>query len=171
MTLGNLKISRWVLLPELALCFVPLAFGWYSEVFGASSGIFNLTPEIIRQFFLSTPRGTFMLIYMLGEAVLGLLGPVALALGTAFIVVGRPVLGRRQAIVLLAVAGLLALLFTARLLFNVVYLDSTTENLGGYATSLLMFSLLPAAGIAHLWYLGRVADWSAAVRSPSDPDR
>jgi hypothetical protein len=155
MLIGNLKISRWVLAPELLLCFGPLAFGWTDAVWGIS-GVTTLTAENIQQFFLNTPRGTFMLIYMILEAVLGVLGPITLALGTAFVIFNRPILSRRALTLLLAVAGGIALIFIARLLFDFVAPDSD-PNFGGFAGVMLLFAILPAAGLVHMYHLGRSA--------------
>jgi hypothetical protein len=160
MLIGDLKISRWVLAPELLLCFGPLAFGWTDVVWGVS-GVTTLTPEVVQQFFLNTPRGTFMLIYMVLEAVLGVLGPVALALGTAFVIFNRPILSRRLLTLLLTVAGGIALIFTARLLFDFVAPDSD-PNFGGFAGVMLLFAILPAAGLAHMYYLGQMAQTASA---------
>lgn len=153
MLIGDLKISRWVLAPELLLCFGPLAFGWTDVVWGVS-GVTTLNAEVVQQYFLNTPRGTFMLIYMLLEAVLGILGPIALVLGTAFVIFNRPILSRRVAAALLAIAGGIALIFTARLVFDFIAPDSV-PNFGGFAGVMLLFSILPAVGLTHMYYLGQ----------------
>ena len=162
MVIGDLKISRWVLAPELLLCFVPLAMGWMDVVWGVS-GITKLTPEIVERFFLNTPRGTFTLVYMILEAVLGLLSPIVLALGAAFIIFKRPVLTRGQATGLIAVALAISAILAARLIVDLFALNSD-PNLGGFATAVLMFSILPAVGVAHMYYLGGKAAQVAPVR-------
>lgn len=163
MVIGDLRISRWVLAPELLLCFGPLAFGWLDVVWG-DSGVTGLTPEIVQKFFLTTPRGVFMLVYMILEAVLGILGPIALIFGATFVVFKRPVLTRTQAAALLATAAGIAAALLARLVFDWVAFDSDPK-FGGFAGSVLLFSLLPAAGIAHMYYLGSSrADQVAPLR-------
>ena len=55
MEIGNLKTSRWVLVPEMALCFLPLTIAWWDSLFGVS-GIVRLNFEVLRQFSIAPPR-------------------------------------------------------------------------------------------------------------------
>ena len=42
---ANLKISGWIFLPEMLLCFVPLTLDWL-DVIGGSSGITRAFPTV-----------------------------------------------------------------------------------------------------------------------------
>jgi hypothetical protein len=88
MLAANLKISRWILLPEMLLCFVPLTLDWL-DVIAGSSGIIQLNGHIIQKYFLHAPGGTFALVTMIAGAVLGTLGPLGLTAAFRLIVSGR----------------------------------------------------------------------------------
>ena len=75
MLTGNLRISRWILVPEMLLCFVPLTFGWLVAI-GGSSGIARLSGDVIQRRFLQAPEGTLTLFALIAAAVLGAFGPL-----------------------------------------------------------------------------------------------
>lgn len=149
MIVGNLRISRWVLAPELALCFVPLTFGWLDVVFGAS-GVVRLDMNVVDRYFLAEPGGLTALLTIGAQAALGVLGPIGLAFALRLVVLNRPLRNRALGAVLLTAAALIAAVFIA----NQAILGSiaTAWDVAG---TLILFSLLPAAGIFHLLYLGR----------------
>jgi hypothetical protein len=146
MMIGNLKISRWILAPEMALCFVPLTLVWYDGLFGMS-GIIRLNPDIVHQYFLNSATGTIVLIMMFAAAMLGLAGPLGLLTAFRMIVQGR----------LPARTGLLTVIAAGPVLLGCIYitgwlLTATTLRFD-YWAGLLLCSLLQALGAAHLWHL------------------
>jgi hypothetical protein len=151
MLTGNLKISRWILVPEMLLCFVPLTFGWLDAV-GGSSGIMRLNGDIIDRQFLHGPGGTLVLVALIAAAVLGALGPLSLGAALRWIVSGRPPGSRwfRAALVAgPAIYGALTLATrlvtggTGALAFDAV--DSFD-----FWSGVLLLSVLPSLGAAHL---------------------
>lgn len=144
MVLGNFRVSRWVLALEMALCFVPLTLGWIDVVFG-QSGIVRLNSDIVERYFLAVPGGTTMLILISATAILGLLGPVGVLLALRAIVLNQPVRSARIAGAVIAGSVLLGVVLLAQ---------HSAAGAVDIAGMLIMFSLLPAAGMAHLTHLG-----------------
>lgn len=151
MLTGNLKISRWILVPEMLLCFVPLTFGWLDAI-GGSSGIIRLSGDVIQKRFLQAPGGTFVLAALIAGAVLGVLGPLSLATAFRLVVSGRQPGSRwfRTALVagpavygVLTLVTRLALGGTGALAFNAA--DSFD-----FWSGILLLSALPSLGAAHM---------------------
>jgi hypothetical protein len=149
MELGSLRVSRWVLTLEMALCFGPLTLGWFDIVFG-QSGVARLNAVIIEKFFLGTPGGTTALAFMVTAAILGVLGPVGAVLALRAILLNRPL--RSRSIGITVIAG--SILVGVVLLAQSLVLDSRA-GVAEIAGMLVLFSVLPAAGTAHLTHLGR----------------
>ena len=148
MVLGNFRVSRWVLALEMALCFVPLSLGWFDIVFG-QSGVVRLNADIVERYFFAVPGGTTMLILIFATAILGVLGPVGVLLALRAIVLNQPVRSRQIAYAVIAGSVLVgAVLLAQTLLFGSI---ATVPEIAGM---LIMFSALPAAGMAHLAHLG-----------------
>lgn len=149
MVVGSFRISRWVLAPELALCFVPLTFGWLDVMFGAS-GIVHFDMTVVERYFLAEPGGLTALLTIGAQAMLGIVGPIGLLLALRLVVLNRPLRSHALATALVAAAVLIAAVFIA----NQAILGSiaTAWDVAG---ALILFSMLPAAGILHLLYLGR----------------
>jgi hypothetical protein len=151
MLTGNLRISRWLLGPEMLLCFVPLTIGWLAGI-GGNFGIGHLNSQVLHKYFISVPGGIPALITVVGFATLGFIGPVGLAVAFRLIVVQRPL--RQRWLAALLVAGALA--FGAL----IVGCRWATEGLQGFSfasvdafdfwAGLLLLSALPAAGAAHM---------------------
>ena len=152
----NLTISRWILVPEMLLCFLPLTFGWLDALVGGS-GIIRLNSEVIEKYFLHTPGGVFALVTMITGAAIGVLGPLGLASAFRLVATGRPPRGPwfRTALVTgptlygvltlasrLAIGGKIALSFAA--------LDSFD-----FWSGILLLSVLPALGAAHMLHLAQ----------------
>ena len=151
MLTGNLRISRWILVPEMLLCFVPLTFAWLDAV-GAGSGIMRLGGHVIDKRFLHGPGGTLVLVALAAAAVLGALGPLSLGAAFRWIVAGRPPASRwfRAALVAgpaiygaLTLATRLATGGPGALAFDAV--DSFD-----FWSGILLLSVLPSLGAAHL---------------------
>lgn len=157
MVVGNFRVSRWVLAPEMALCFVPLTIGWLDVVFGVS-GVVRLNWDIVERYFLAEPGGLIALITICAQAVLGILGPLGLLFALRLLVTNRPLRNRRLAAVLVGASALTAATFVA----NQALLGSmaTAWDVAG---ALILFAILPAGGILHLLYLGRPSAHGAAA--------
>lgn len=151
MLTGNLKISRWILVPEMLLCFVPLTFGWLDAI-GGSSGVIRLNGTVIHRHFLHEPGGTFILAALLAGAVLGFLGPLGLTAAFRLVLSGQPprnqwlrtalvagpvVYGVLTLVIRLALGGAGALGFEAADSFD-------------FWSGILLLSALPALGAAHM---------------------
>ena len=146
MIIGNLKISRWVLTPELLFCFTPLTLAWYDSIFG-TSGIIQLNPEIVQRYFLNSTTGTIALIIMVTLSVLGIFGPLGLVIAIRTIAQGRCLTDKRLLIALCTMPVLLgAIHFTSWLLMG------TSIKFDHWA-GLILVSLLPALGAVHMRYL------------------
>ena len=148
MDLGTLRVSRFVLALEMALCFVPLTLGWYDVMFGMS-GVAWLDMATIERYYLGTTEDVAALTTILVWAVTGLVGPLGLIVGARHIALGR----------VLRHGWLIALLIAGPIAGGAVYLvanfvmgsEWSIERLGFY----VLFVAGPLAGVVHLIYLGR----------------
>jgi len=146
MIIGNLKISRWVLTPELLFCFTPLTLVWYDSIFG-TSGIVQLNSEIVQRYFLNSTTGTIALIIMVTLSILGIFGPLGLVIAIRTIVQGRCLTSKHLLIALCTMPlSLGAIHFAGWLLMG------TTIRFDHWA-GLILASLLPALGAMHMYYL------------------
>jgi hypothetical protein len=147
MDFGSLRVSRFVLALEMALCFVPITFGWFDVMFGMSGVAWLDGPTI--DLYVGTPVGVAMLAKMLVGAVIRLLGPLGLVVAIRHIALGRALRRAWFSAVLVGGPILLAAVYV------VANLASGTEfsiELGGFY---VLFAVLPLAGAVHLLYLGR----------------
>ena len=148
MDLGTLRVSRFVLALEMALCFAPLTFGWFDVVVG-NSGVAWLDMASIQRYYLGTTEGVAALAKMFAGALIGVLGPLGLIVAVRHIVFGRAL--QRGWVSSAMIAGPIVL--------GVVYVTANLADdtrwwpawIGFY----VMFVALPAMGAAHLLYLGR----------------
>jgi hypothetical protein len=147
MGIGNLRVSRWVLVPELALCFGPLTLGWLDVLFGVS-GVVRLNMEVIQQYFIGVPGGLAALVIMFSGALVGVLGPLGLLVAFRFIALGRPIRSRLLSRVLILGPILFGVIYIAG---NVI-MGSGAQAFG--AAFLILFIVLPVVGAAHMLYLG-----------------
>lgn len=151
MLTGTLRISRWILVPEMLLCFVPLTFLWL-DALGGSSSVVRLNGEVIQRYFLHTPAGTLALIALIAGAVLGALGPLGLTAAFRLVVSGRASGGR----------WLHTLLVAGPAAYGVLTLVTrlATEGTGAlgpgavdsfdFWSGILLLSVLPSLGAAHM---------------------
>lgn len=151
MLTGNLRISRWILVSEMLLCFVPLTFGWLVAI-GGSSGIARLGGDVIQRRFLQAPDGTLMLFALIAAAVLGAFGPLSLAIAFRWLVSGRTpgsrwfraaLVGGPAAYGILMLAARLATGGTGALGFAAA--DSFD-----FWSGILLLSVLPSLGAVHM---------------------
>jgi hypothetical protein len=145
---GNLRVSRFVLALEMALCFVPLTFGWVAIMFDPS-GVAWLDAATVERYYLGTTDGVAALTTMLVAAVIGLLGPVGLLVAARQIVFGRALRNALLRAALIAGPIVLGAVYVGANL--VMGTEWSIEWFGFY----VMFVALPLAGAAHLLYLGR----------------
>jgi hypothetical protein len=124
MIAGNLKIARWIFLPEILLCFVPLSFAWLDSIFGGS-GVIRLNVDVIYRYFLGVHGGQLVLIWMISTTLLGTLGPVGLVAGFRLVVLGRP----------LRIHWLRVALVIGPLLYGLLFLISRVAVAGTAAVS------------------------------------
>jgi len=149
--IGNLKVSRWILVPEMLLCFVPLTVLWLDAI-GGSSGIIRLNGDVIQRYFLDARGGTLALVTMIAEVILGTLGPLGLTAAFRLIVFGRTpsrrwfrtalvagpnILGILTLITRVAIGGPGSLRFEAVVSFDLW-------------SGILLLSALPSLGAAHM---------------------
>src|SRR5690606_8296946 len=156
MDVGNLRISRWVLAPEFALCFAPLTFGWLDVLFGMS-GVVRLDWDIVERYFLAVPGGLTALSTIAAQAVLGVLGPIGLWFALRLVVLNRPLRNRALGAAMAAAVALIAI--------GVPGNPATLGSCGtewDVARALTLFAFPPAAGVLPLLYPGRPsAGWSS----------
>lgn len=146
MLIGNLKVSRWVLGPELVLCFTPLTFVWLDGIFGVS-GIIRLNYGIVQEYFFSSSVGTFSLLMMISTAIFGISGPLSFILAMRIILLNRQLPGNNTGVVLITGPLVLGVIhITCWLLIGI---DFRIDHYAG----ILMVSILPSLGVAHLFHV------------------
>jgi hypothetical protein len=164
MFVGNLKISSWVLAPEMLLCFVPLTMSWLDAI-GGESGIVRLNMDIIQKYFIAVRGGTIELVVMIAGAILGALGPVGLLAAFRLIVLGLPMRSPwlRSALVfgpivcgVLTIVARLAIGGTAAFSFRSV-------DAFDFSSGIFLLSALPALGAVHMLRLGPPSSGGSAV--------
>jgi hypothetical protein len=151
MVIGNLKVSRWVLVPEMLLCFLPLTFGWLDAI-GGSSGIVRLNGDVIQNHFLHTPGGMLVLAALIAGALLGTLGPLGLATAFRFVVSGHPPRSQWLRTALIAgpiVYGVLTLVIRVSLGGAGALTFNAVDGFD-FWSGILLLSAMPALGAAHM---------------------
>jgi hypothetical protein len=151
----KLKISPWILCPELMLCFVPLSIGWLDAVF-SGSGVTRLNFDVIQRYFLSAPGGPIALAMMIALAFFGVLGPVGLIAAFRLVVLGHPMRTRwlRTAMVVGPLFyGVLTLMFRFAVGGSVAFNFNAVDAFD-YWSGVLLLSFLPAVGAVHIILFG-----------------
>jgi hypothetical protein len=145
------KISRWILAPEMLLCFIPLTIGWRDGIVG-SSGIARLNVHVIQKYFLEVPGGTITLIAMLAGVFLASVGPLGLLAAFRSIVWGHPVRNdwaRGFLITAPILYGMLTLL--SRLAVGgLTSFGFGADDAFDFWSGILLLSALPALGAIHM---------------------
>jgi hypothetical protein len=157
MHFGTLKVSRFVLALEMALCFVPMTFGWLDFVFGAS-GVAWLDAAAVERYYLGTAEGVAAFAKLVAGALIGILGPLGLIVALRHIALGRTLRRGWLAATLLVGPAVLGVVYMA------ANLASDTRFWPDWAGFYVLFVALPVGGAAHLLLLGR-----AAVHARADP--
>jgi energy-converting hydrogenase Eha subunit A len=150
---GKLRISRWLLVPEMLLCFGPLTLGWLDMLAGAAS-VLALDPKVIQRYFLAVPGGAIVLVMMFVGAIVGVLGPVGLIAAFRLIVLGRP-LRSRWLPSALVIAPILygGVIVAFRSFIGPAVFGFQSVEAFDFWSGVLLLSVLPAVGGAHLRYL------------------
>jgi hypothetical protein len=152
---GTPKISRWILAPEMLLCFVPLTIAWLDGIDGVS-GIVRLNMDVIQRYFIGVPGGTLILAVMLAGAILGALGPIGLVAAFRSIVLGLPLRSRWLGTALVIgpiLYGVLTIVARSAIGGSAA-LSFESVDAFDFWSAVLLLSVLPAMGAAHLLHLG-----------------
>ena len=165
MLTGNLRISPWLLWPEMILCFVPLSIGWLDSLFGPY-GVIRLNVEVLHRHFIAAPGGEIVLAMMISGAILGVLGPIGLVTAFRVIVLHRPMRNPWLCTTLMAgplLYGVVSLVLRFAMGTSAAF-DLAAADAFDFWSGALLLSLLPALGAAHMVLLspGR-SDGSLAV--------
>jgi hypothetical protein len=148
---GDLKISRWLLAPEMLLCFLPLTLLWLDGIDGGS-GLLRLDRASIQKYFIAVPGGTVFLVALISGVILATIGPIALIAAARLIIWNRPITHAR----------LRAAMVAAPIAYGAMALLSRTVEIGAAAFSaaptdafdfwsgIVLLSVLPAVGAMHL---------------------
>ena len=161
---GDLKISRWLLTPEMLLCFLPLTLLWLDGIDGGS-GLLRLDRASIQKYFIGVPGGTVFLIALISGVILAAIGPIALVAALRLIVWGRPIRNAwlRGAIVAAPILyGAMALLARVGELSGAAFSAAATDAFD-FWSGIILLSVLPALGAAHLLRLSR----AGVIESPA----
>ncbi len=147
----KLKVSRWILVPEMLLCFVPLSFLCWDSV-AAGSRMVRAHGEALHEHVVRHADGTLALITVIAGTIAGALGPLGL-IGSSRVVVAARAPGSRWFGALLIGGPLLygLLTLTARLATagpGAFGLDAPDSF--DFWSGILLLSALPALGAAHL---------------------
>mgnify|MGYP001447654838 CR=1 FL=1 len=139
MNIGTLRVSRWVLIFEMIMCF-----WWLTWMFGAlaSRGVYGFAGPL--------PMDAWFFQMLL--ATIG--GPIGLIVAFKSIVLGRPVLGPVTLAVLCVPVAWTVIAYGAEF---VTRGHGVLDALG----LIILFALLPALGVAHLVYLS----WSGSRKA------
>jgi hypothetical protein len=144
MITGNLKIARWVLIPEMLLCFAPTSIGWWDATFG-DYGVVGLNADIIHRYFAGA-SGTTALVWMISAAIVEILGPVGLIAAARLIMLRRAMSRTLGAMLIIGPIIHLGFSFTRFIISPPLLIAALDE--------VILFGLLPLAGALHLAWLG-----------------
>ena len=134
---GDLKISSWIALPEMLLCFAPLTIGWID----AARALGNLGG---RPGF----GGSGPVLFATAALVLATTGPAGLLAALRVLLLGRPVHPRWLPATLLAGSIINGLALVAIALIGGGAFGSRGDF--NFWCGLALLSALPALGAAHL---------------------
>ena len=148
---GDLKISRWLLAPEMLLCFAPLTLLWLDGIDG-TSGLLRLNGAVIHKYFIGVPGGTAFLISMIAGVVLATIGPIALLAAFRTILLRTPIKNAALRVALIAAPilyGLMSVMLRA-LETGAATFDFASADAFDFWSGIFLLSILPALGAVHL---------------------
>ena len=148
---GDLKISRWLLAPEMLLCFAPLTLLWLDGVDG-NSGLWRLNGAVLHKYFIGVPGGMAFLVSMFAGVVLATIGPVALIAAFRMILQRTPIKNAGLRMALIAAPVLYGLMsVTLRVLqIGTAAFDPGSPDAFDFWSGIFLLSMLPALGAAHV---------------------
>lgn len=148
---GDLKVSRWLLAPEMLLCFVPLSLLWLDGIDGAS-GLLRLNSAVIHKYFIGVPGGAAFLVSMIAGVMLATIGPIALIAAFRMILMRTPITNAWLRIALIAapiVYGLVSVTLRA-VETGAATFDFASADAFDFWSGIFLLSVLPVLGAAHL---------------------
>jgi hypothetical protein len=162
---GDLKISRWLLAPEMLLCFVPLSLLWLDGIDG-SSGLLRLNGAAIHKYFVGVPGGTALLVSMYAGVVLATVGPMALVAAFRMIVLRTPINSAWLRMALLAAPTLYGLMSIGlrAMESGAAAFDPASADAFDFWSGIFLLAVLPALGAAHLLKLSPRPSAARAAR-------
>lgn len=166
----KLKISRWIFVLEMLLCFVPLTLGWL-DALGGGARILRLNAEVIHKEFLLTPDGALVLVALIAGAVLGTLGPLGLATAFRLLISGRAPGSRWLRTALVAGPAVYGVLLLAVRLATggAGALSFNTVDSFDFWSGILLLSVLPSLGATHLLRIASQDETSRRSGANSGP--
>lgn len=144
---GGWRVTRGIMAIELLGCFGPATLAWW-EFMSGPSGLMRMSAAGFERLFFNVPGGDWEFGLWLGFGVAAFVSVIGLCLGLRYVVTGKALRDRVLGFTLLAVLGVHSLAGTVSLLVNGVSAFSIRLDL------FVLLTLLPAAAIAHLLYLG-----------------
>ncbi len=153
MQTGSLRINPWVMVVETLVCFGWSLSAWWICTFGDLGVLTHDFAPFERYLFdvLRVPDAQRVIWVLYGYAVCSLVGPVGMFLGLRYALLRRGLRNRLLGYALIAAAIAWSLAGTLSTFW--IGKGDLLERIPLF----VMFTLLPAAGILHLMYLGRPA--------------
>ena len=148
MMTGDLKISRFILVPEVLLCFAPLCLLWLDAA-RTISGLTQLSHPYIHQNLLDTADGAMILLRLGIGIVVGLLGPLGLIAALWPILSRRPLKNRFVGAACIAGSVILGFVYFA----SATFLEPGVWQNPDY-WRLLVLLALPVPAAIHLMRIG-----------------
>lgn len=150
MSAGNLKIPRWILIPEMLLCFVPLTLGWLDAIL-ATLGFFGVI-RLNGQDFATVHGGALAMVPIVAGVVFGALGPLGLIAAYRLIVRGPQANSRwiRYALIFAPLLYGVLILSTRLVIGDLDALASATADSLHFWSAIIFLSALPTWGAAHM---------------------
>jgi hypothetical protein len=153
MQTGSLRINPWLMTVESLVCFGSTTAIWWVANFG-SMGVLTHDLAGFERYLvgvLREPDAQRVIWALYGYAVCSLVGPVGMFLGLRYALLRRGLRNRVMGYALVAAAIAMSLIGT---------LSTFWIGKGDWSERIpliVQFTILPAAGILHLMYLGRPA--------------
>jgi len=153
MQTGSLRINPWIMVLESLVCFGSSLIACWIFTFG-DLGVLTHDFAPFERYLdgvLGVPDAQMVIWMLYGYAVCSLVGPVGMFLGLRYALLGRGLRNRVLGYGLIAAA--IAVSFSGTLSNFWIGKGDWSERI----PLIVQFTILPAAGILHLMYLGRRA--------------